>query len=423
MRRIVLSVLTVGLVVMLAGAGSIAFFSDSEEMSGRFEAGTLELTYEMTDNEVNWDGHEPVEDPFELEDVKPGDEGCFTYELELSGNPACVYADIELDASDEDIRDSLEFNISWNEEETGWFTWDEDGDMIRILLGEWEDGDKDNVEICWRIPTTVGNEIQGQSLDLEIRFKAEQLRHKERVEYPEGGTTTVAFEDLEINDIDWDYNDFVVAIDTEAAFRGTEEDNGLDSLEFEIKPLARGAMYDHAFGMKFPAGTFTSDGEWILTVYDGDNELVGTETGDFFADDDMDFTVIDHTSDALPGLANAFYCDDYVETDRWATLSIEFDELEPFDLGTIEQEEFTEFHGEELFFDPYLYVHNTDDTIPTGDVRTLTVPDDWKWPTEETAIWDAYDEVEEDADGSPTFVPEWWDNYDDDLVYDHHLDQ
>ncbi len=176
MRKAILPILTVGLVLMLAGAGSLAYFSDSEETSGRFEAGTLVLEYNFY-GWSNWEGHE-IDDPFELEDVKPGDSGCFTYELKLSGNPAYICAEIELVESDDNIRDSMEFKIEWSGQETDWFTWDDDNQVMCKQFGEMQPGE-DNVEICWRIPTDVGNEIQGQSLDLEIRFKAEQVRHRE----------------------------------------------------------------------------------------------------------------------------------------------------------------------------------------------------------------------------------------------------
>ncbi len=171
--------------MMLAGAGSLAYFSDSETSEGNvFRAGTLELSIEMTGYEVNWDGHEPVDDPFSLDDVKPGDNGCFTYTLTLEGNPAYICAEIEATAdSDDNIRDSLEFKIWWYDQEIDWFTWEEDNQVIGKSLGQMDPDENREVTICWRIPADVGNEIQGQNLDIVIRFKAEQVRHREDMIY------------------------------------------------------------------------------------------------------------------------------------------------------------------------------------------------------------------------------------------------
>ncbi|MFW9896802.1 MAG: hypothetical protein ACFFD7_13435, partial [Candidatus Thorarchaeota archaeon] len=65
------------------------------------------------------------------------------------------------------------------------------------------------------------------------------------------------------------------------------------------------------------------------------------------------------------------------------------------------------FHGENLFYDPYLEVLSTGDFIHQGDVRMLTVPIDWQWPTPDgNAIWNVYPKVI--AGFPPTFVPYWW---------------
>jgi len=50
---------------------------------------------------------------------------------------------------------------------------------------------------------------------------------------------------------------------------------------------------------------------------------------------------------------------------------------------------------------------NTGQSISTGDVRMLCIPDVWDWPAEKVAIWDAYDGV---MMGSqfPIFSPGWY---------------
>ncbi|MDH4140247.1 MAG: hypothetical protein OEV43_06700, partial [Coriobacteriia bacterium] len=65
------------------------------------------------------------------------------------------------------------------------------------------------------------------------------------------------------------------------------------------------------------------------------------------------------------------------------------------------------YHGENLFFDPYIFVNNNGQYVHTGDPRMLTVPVDWAWPTSDgNAIWNVYPKVT--SGNPPTFVPSWW---------------
>ena len=64
-------------------------------------------------------------------------------------------------------------------------------------------------------------------------------------------------------------------------------------------------------------------------------------------------------------------------------------------------------HCENMPYEFFLHVYNTGESISTGDVRMLCVPDLWDWPAEKVAIWDAYDGV---MMGSqvPVFSPGWF---------------
>jgi predicted ribosomally synthesized peptide with SipW-like signal peptide len=68
-KKILVSMMVIGLVAALAGAGLYAYFSDTETSSGNtFTAGTLDLKVDGKD-----DPEVPVY--FEVSDVKPGDSG------------------------------------------------------------------------------------------------------------------------------------------------------------------------------------------------------------------------------------------------------------------------------------------------------------------------------------------------------------
>jgi hypothetical protein len=256
-------------------------------------------------------------------------------------------------------------------------------------------------------------------------------------EWPCGGTTTVAFEDLPLNgNLDYDYNDWISDIDITAAFLGSSTtDRDLTNMDFIITPEARGAGYNHAFHMLIPANTFGCGGTYTLILRDGSANPLNTSTGPFDASVDNDFTLIPDTTEALlsfltntveptgilshyPNIGNtdpsAPRHEPYVQSERSAVLSIDFGDGCYFDFDAYDP--YSSFHGEGLFFDPYLYVNNTGDEIHVGDVRMLTVPTDWMWPEAGVGIWLAYTNGVSSGP-PPTFSTDWWITYND-LVYD-----
>lgn len=256
-------------------------------------------------------------------------------------------------------------------------------------------------------------------------------------EWPEGGTTAVAFEDLPLSGtLDYDYNDWISDIDITATFWGSSTtDRDLTNMDFTITSEARGAGYNHAFHMLIPANTFGCGGTYTLVLRDGNGNPLNTSTGPFDALVDNDFTLIPDTTQALlgfltntveptgivshyPNIANtdpnAPRHEPYVQSERSAVLSIDFGDGCYFDFSAYDP--YSSFHGEGLFFDPYLYVNNTGDEIHVGDVRMLTVPTDWMWPEAGVGIWLAYPDGVSPGP-PPTFVTDWWTTYND-LVYD-----
>ena len=253
-------------------------------------------------------------------------------------------------------------------------------------------------------------------------FKYELCIPPDEVVYPESGTITVAYEDLPLDRSDWDYNDWVATIETVGTFQSVAGERYLTSMEFDITPKARGAAAEHEFGIKIPEGTFSVNGNYTLVIFDDEGNEVSTDTGAFVATANENFVIWEQTSAVLPDMSNTdptgVLGPADVDPSQTAKLSIVFDDdgCGDFDFADYPEEDIG-IHGEGMFFDPYINSDRVAEDIGVGDTRMIVVPDDWRWPTERTAIWDAYDEVDEDA-GQPTFVDGWWDlGFDEDLVY------
>ncbi len=94
MKKILLSVLSVGVVAVVAVFATQAFFSDEEKSVGNtFTAGKLDLVL----NSVLLGIRTPIDGPlFELKDMKPGDLGERTVELYVDDNPACGFVSVDV---------------------------------------------------------------------------------------------------------------------------------------------------------------------------------------------------------------------------------------------------------------------------------------------------------------------------------------
>jgi LruC domain-containing protein len=236
--------------------------------------------------------------------------------------------------------------------------------------------------------------------------------------FPE--TIFVGYEDLpEGEGNDYDYNDFLVRLDTEFDVQQTDSGFEVNVIRFDIVPRARGATFEHVFHMLFPADSLC-DGRYDLTVYDVNGDVIPTDSvsGQLFTGSaDVDIVIFEDTGQIFPDRTNQFGGVACEEPGRTAQLTITFDEECPFDIEGIEP---TKPNGSGLFFNPYITVNQSnDEIIDTGDERLLTVPDTWLWPLAGVPIWEVYDEVDEN-NGLPVFTTETWfdGGYDDTLVYD-----
>lgn len=243
-------------------------------------------------------------------------------------------------------------------------------------------GDKkhERTETAWG----NGEQFEGKNWAMYFGYTV-QCEFKEK--WPDGGTTTVGFEDLPLDQgNDWDYNDFVVDIDIEATFWGTSTVRNLTRIDFAVRPAARVAGYTHVLHLDTDA--FACSGNY---------ELSGpgiSDSGSYDGSTGIDVVLV-------PNTGSWVYPDDVV------SLSISFEGDCEFSFPVWDQEV---YHGENLFFDPYIYVNQTGEAIHTGDVRMLTVPTDWQWPGEFQSIWLEYQGVSEPTTptGGPVFTPLWW---------------
>ncbi len=213
---------------------------------------------------------------------------------------------------------------------------------------------------------------------------------------------TVGYEDLPMGGgNDWDYNDLV--IDITWVLEVSAQDDLL-AATFTITqepgagPTAGMTAYKHEFHLQPYEDAFTCDGRYTLrTTRSGSTS---TETGVYTRG--RDFTIIPDTR----------------HPPKSVELSIEFDAPPgggcPFEFSNLDP--VSSYHGRWLFFDPWLKVKNTGESIrvktaPYCECRILTVPVDWEWPKPDgNSIWNRYPKVKrpEDPNLGPIFEPEWW---------------
>jgi LruC domain-containing protein len=226
----------------------------------------------------------------------------------------------------------------------------------------------------------------------------------ELVVWPPDGEVTIGFEDLPLGSSDYDYNDWVSTF----SVKGTYDTRGrLWGLEFSNRPHARGAGYDHAQHIAIPGSVIRASGSYVVRWYRPDGTLISEAAPvPFAAGQALDIVSFANTAKALPGkMPNTTDCTGLVEGNEMR-LGLRFARSFLFDLGDLSPDAVGP-HGAELFFDPYLHVHNTGQDIHQGDRRMVVVPRSWAWPQEGTPIWTAYQGCVFKGD-PPRFNPGWY---------------
>lgn len=186
MRQTLLALVAIGLVASLAGAGTMAFFNDTETSSGNtFTAGTLDLKVDGKDN--------PLPVKISVNDVAPGWSSKYEWDLKNVGTIKDVKAQMHIV-----VTQNLEHGC--NEPEAAVDTTPNEGELAGVLmvkiyfnggfvtqgyladldckdipLWPWKsDWAANQVRLNCSIDSEVGNVIQSDSVEFDIVFRLEQ---------------------------------------------------------------------------------------------------------------------------------------------------------------------------------------------------------------------------------------------------------
>ena len=151
MKKIIISIATLGIIGVTVAGVTLAVFSDTETSSGNvFTAGTIDLTIDSNGSSYNGkdlgDTNFPARDLtdehfFVFDDVKPGDYGVRDISMHVASNPAyaCVLLNNKVD-NDNGITDPEDESDGTNDGLDGTV----DGDLSKELqLFIWEDLNND----------------------------------------------------------------------------------------------------------------------------------------------------------------------------------------------------------------------------------------------------------------------------------------
>lgn len=202
MNKILASLLTIGVIMAIAGAGTWAVFTDTEKNTGTFTSGTIDIAV---------DGYNPWSEkvgPYQV----TGTEGCGTgqvttllkpcyigyinFPVENVGlNPAKVWLTLnnvvdsnvgprsepELEAENDVPKDDISSTIAIDLTVGNWqvIPWTADkmlSDTGKIYIGEFQPGEEKDVSISFHMDINAGNEYQGDQSSFDIVLEAEQLR-------------------------------------------------------------------------------------------------------------------------------------------------------------------------------------------------------------------------------------------------------
>ena len=204
-------------------------------------------------------------------------------------------------------------------------------------------------------------------------------------------TTTVAFEDLPrlLPLQDFDYNDWVGDVQVTALMFGNETEgfNYLRQIDFHF--VRQGKLSGMTHRWQIGANAFPGDGLYVRRL---NGAIVGA--GIYNAATGLDLPLLDTGNTAQVT----------------ATVTILFAPMCAFALPEWDH---NSFHGEGLFFDPYLHVNLTGQDIHTGDSRLLAIPTTWDYPDNGVHIWSVYPDVGPAvwtglSWDPPVFQPYWW---------------
>lgn len=206
LRKILLSVFSIGVVGMVTFAATSAYFSDTEKSLGNtFTAGKLDLIFQADSGDGNFtdvDGS-PLFDgaSFPLNDLKPGDSGERTVKIWVDDNPACGKVSVDLLELNGTLNEYVEFAV-WKDYDCD-NLFDYDSGESLLVKGtltknkEYSLGNLPRQEECYGVAYCFGefdnqgicdgsivteNDLQEDSFQANLTIEALQQRNQ----YPNG---------------------------------------------------------------------------------------------------------------------------------------------------------------------------------------------------------------------------------------------
>jgi len=296
-KKILISLSVIGAVAAIAIGGTIAYFSDTETSTGNtFTAGSLDLTVDsqckyngqvIPDcNWVNWRNLNS-EKFFNFTDVKPGDSGEDTISLHVtndswacmkltnivSAENSCTEPESQVETGCDpngagELQGALAMQV-WRDTDCNneldanetVITSAQSGSDVIYPIADSQNGTKleatDNNKTCvgvaWNVPSTVGNEIQSDSLSENVVFYAEQWRNNPNFR------CVVPQPVVNVTDT-WS------VVDTDSN-GGQSADLGGSQQQFEwfAKARSNNSGFEMAIGTDdgAPAGQSTADTNWV----------------------------------------------------------------------------------------------------------------------------------------------------------------
>lgn len=176
-KKVLLSLLVIGVVAATAGAGTWAAFSDVETSTDNtFTAGTLDLKVEGADAITS----------VSIENVCPGDSeetevdvqnyGTISGDLTLNitdvVNDGGVYTEAEGTDNTGDLGDNLIIVIEHDSEEK--FNGTLSNFNNPLDLGPLDGGEEKDFDVKYIVPEDVGNEIQGDEVTFDLELHLDQ---------------------------------------------------------------------------------------------------------------------------------------------------------------------------------------------------------------------------------------------------------
>ncbi len=185
--RWALSLVLLGFVAVVVGAGTFAYFSDTEESTGNYiAAGTLDLVVNgvgQFDTSVGGDGIAPGDsDSWDVSIQNSGTvDGTLTAKFTnydyTEGTPSTV------DAGTDNLRDVTYITLTLDGNNVDLSAFDSNGDG-KVSLSELEDqvinlgalngGVSKTLTVSWEIDFNADNGIQGDKIEFDIEFELTQ---------------------------------------------------------------------------------------------------------------------------------------------------------------------------------------------------------------------------------------------------------